>query len=140
MKFYRKPHDNSIDSYLTKIYVDKGKYEEVIKDYQRDRDHFINPQYQTLDQDFKADMDKGFASGAWHLFTNFIIGKKEVDFYLAECFLDGFGATKDSTLAQLTLSIGAKLGDNKSQEYLNKNNVIISQHINKLADNSTTIG
>lgn len=138
MKYNRKPHDNSIDSYLTKIYVDKGKSKEVIKDYQRDRDNFSKPQYQTLDQDFKADMDKGFASGAWHLFTNFIIGEKEVDYYLAECFLDGFGVTKDTTLANLTLSIGAKLGDKKSQEYLNKNNIIIPQHINKLADKCVT--
>lgn len=138
MKFYRKPHDNSIDSYLTKIYVNKGKFEKVIEDYKRDRDNFSKPQYQTLDQDFKDDMGKGFAAGAWHLFTNFIIGEKGVDYYLAECFLDGFGVTKDSTLAHLTLSIGAKLGDNKSQEYLNKNNISIPQHINKLADKCVT--
>lgn len=134
MKFNRKPHDNSIDSYLTKTYVNKGKFEKVIKEYQEDREVQSSTEYRMMTSEDKSATDKGFAAGAWHLFTNFIIGAKEVDYYLAECFLDGFGVAKDYTLAQLTLSIGAKLGDNKSQEYLNKNNVIISQHINQLAD------
>lgn len=138
MKFNRKPHDNSIDSYLTKIYVNKGKFEKVIKEYQEDREVQSSTEYRMMPSEDKMATDKGFAAGAWHLFTNFIIGEKEVGFYLAECFLDGFGVTKDSTLAHLTLSIGAKLGDQKSQEYLNKNNISIPQHINKLADKCVT--
>lgn len=138
MKFYRKPHDNSIDSYLTKIYVDKGKSKEVIREYQEDKGMQSSTEYNMMPSEDKIAIDKGFASGAWHLFTNFIIGEKEVDFYLAECFLDGFGVTQDATLAHLTLSIGVKLGDQRSQEYLNKNNISIPQHINKLADNCVT--
>lgn len=138
MKFNRKPHDNSIDSYLTKIYVNKGKFEKVIKEYQEDREVQSSTEYRMMTSEDKIATDKGFAAGAWHLFTNFIIGEKGVDYYLAKCFLDGFGVTKDLTLAHLTLSIGAKLGDNKSQEYLNKNNISIPQHINKLADKCVT--
>lgn len=134
MKWNRKPHDNSIDSYLTKIYIDKGKCEKVIREYQEDREVQSSTEYSMMPLEDKIAIDKGFASGAWHLFTNFIIGAKEVDYYLAECFLNGFGVTKDATLANLTLSIGAKLGDEKSQEYLNKNNIRIPQHIDKLSD------
>ncbi|HJD65057.1 MAG TPA: hypothetical protein LFW10_02760 [Rickettsia endosymbiont of Diachasma alloeum] len=138
MKWNRNPHDNSIDSYLTKIYVNKGKFEKVIKEYQEDREVQSSTEYRMIPSEDKIATDTGFAAGAWHLFTNFIIGAKEVDYYLAECFLDGFGVTKDTTLAHLTLSIGAKLGDKKSQEYLNKNNISIPQHIDKLADKCVT--
>lgn len=136
MKFYRKPHDNSIDNYLIKIYSYKGQYEQRIKIYKEIKKEYEEniQDLRVMSQEDQEFFGKGLPHHAWDFFLNLVIGVKEVTYYLAECFLDGFGVTKDSTLANLTLSIGAKLGDNKSQEYLNKNNVIIPQHIDKLAD------
>lgn len=140
MKFYRKPHDNSIDSYLTKIYSYKGRYEQRIKIYKEIKKEYEEniQDISVMSQEDREFFEKGLPHHAWDFFLNLIIGIKEVAYCLTECFLDGFGVIKDVTLAHLTLSIGAKLGDQRSQEYLNKNNISIPQHINKLADKCVT--
>jgi len=136
MKWNRKPHDISIDSYLTRIYSYKGQHEQRIKIYKEIKKEYEEniQDIQVMSQEDREFFEKGLPHHAWDFFLNLIIGVKEVAYYLAECFSYGFGVIKDATLANLTLSIGAKLGDEKSQEYLNKSNISIPQHIEKLAD------
>lgn len=128
----KKISPSSTDNDLAKIYVNKGKHEKLIQYYLQDPEEPINLPELDLMQDFQKAIKQEMKTNASHMFLNLIIGVKEVGYYLAEHFLYGCGVATSTTLANLTLCIGAKLGDKKSQQYLDKNN--IPQYIDELAD------
>ncbi|MFU7502229.1 MAG: hypothetical protein ACE1S7_01965 [Candidatus Tisiphia sp.] len=101
----------TIHSYLGNKYpIDFAK---VLENYQSDKsmaELATNPQFVQYQQLF----DNSIKNTAWNLYLHLISGKQEAASYLSECLRKGYGANKDSFLADLTLAIGAELGDQES--------------------------
>ncbi|WP_425363592.1 hypothetical protein [Candidatus Tisiphia endosymbiont of Hybos culiciformis] len=55
---------------------------------------------------------------AWNLYLHLVAGEGKVASYLSEYLRKGYGTVQDNFLADLTLLIGAKLGDQQSIELM----------------------
>ncbi|WP_342271943.1 hypothetical protein [Candidatus Tisiphia endosymbiont of Parasteatoda lunata] len=121
----------TINGYLTKTYVDKGNFAEIQAGYEEDRINEERPSFHALSPEEKALADCS-RDTAWDLFLNLLIGVKETAFYLTMSLINGYGVTQDESLVDLTMSIGVKLGDQKSVELAEDED--ISKETQKLAD------
>ncbi|MDD9334643.1 MAG: hypothetical protein PV347_01105 [Rickettsiaceae bacterium] len=101
----------TIHSYLSHQYqIDFAK---VLENYQSDKSMLeiaTNPQFAQYQQLF----DNSIKNTAWNLYLHLVAGKQEAASYLSECLRKGYGTDRDDFLANLTLAIGAKLGDHES--------------------------
>lgn len=102
-----------INTCLDQTYVNKGNFDEIIGKYERTRIKQDGENYR-INSTVKGIIDNTNKEISWDLFLNFIIGVKEVAYYLAMSFIEGYGVIKNNFLADLTIAIGVKLGDENS--------------------------
>ncbi|WP_341756144.1 hypothetical protein [Candidatus Tisiphia endosymbiont of Nemotelus nigrinus] len=104
-----------IHDYLSKKY--QINVASVLEDYHSDilkLEKVKKPEfakYQELFNDDRKDT-------AWNLYLHLVAGKQEVASYLSEYLRKGYGTVQDDFLTDLTLLIGAKLGDQQSIELM----------------------
>lgn len=105
----------TVDTYLTAIYNKNGRFTNSQNAYDVSRKTEQTDAYNTnsnvRDAIISNDKDQ-----AWEFFLYLSIGVKEAAFYLASSFWEGFGTTKNESLAYLSMAIGVKLKDQKSIE------------------------
>lgn len=121
MKFkYKKVNipvndQSGINTYLSNQYMRKENLELILGNYAERRKCEADEAYKT-DTILKEISDNGNKDCTWDLFLNLVIGVKETAFYLSMSIINGYGINHDEFLMYLTMSIGVKLGDEKTLE------------------------
>ncbi|WP_375319178.1 hypothetical protein [Candidatus Tisiphia endosymbiont of Oplodontha viridula] len=110
-----RQEQEKIDTYLNNQYqIDLTK---VLKNYDSDMSMLETVKDIELSE-FQEIFNNSQKSTAWDLYLHLVAGKKEAASYLSEYLRKGYGTNKDEFLADLTLLIGVKLGDQQSIELM----------------------
>ncbi len=105
-------HDQAqIHSYLSKGY--QINFAKVLENYHSDISMLETVKNPELSE-FQEIFNNSRKNTAWNLYLHLVAGKQEAASYLSEYLRKGYGADKDNFLADLTLTIGAELGDQQS--------------------------
>ncbi|WP_341757476.1 hypothetical protein [Candidatus Tisiphia endosymbiont of Ditula angustiorana] len=117
-----------IHNYLSKEY--QIDFDKVLKNYDSDMSMLETVKNIELPE-FQEIFNNSQKNTAWDLYLHLVAGKQEVASYLSEYLRKGYGTVKDEFLADLTLSIGAELGDQDSIKLTEK--ISISSQIQNVA-------
>ncbi|MDR0774375.1 MAG: hypothetical protein LBE72_03590 [Rickettsia sp.] len=104
-----------IHNYLSKEY--QIDFDKVLKNYDSDMSMLETVKNIELSE-FQEIFNNSQKNTAWDLYLHLVAGKQEAASYLSEYLRKGYGTVKDEFLADLTLLIGAKLGDQQSIELM----------------------
>ncbi|WP_250311827.1 hypothetical protein [Rickettsia endosymbiont of Oedothorax gibbosus] len=112
-----KQNREQIHIYLSNQYqIDLTK---VLENYHSDMDMLETVKNLELElSEFQEIFNDNRKDTAWNLYLHLVAGKQEVASYLSEYLRKGYGTVQDDFLADLTLLIGAKLGDQQSIELM----------------------